>query len=103
MTRHELVDGATQLVRLPVDCLQPPTNLAELCAAPPDGLSPGQNNNGDPDQYAQVDVVSWCEACVHPIDLTVNPETNPSLIRMNLSAIAVPGACSCKDSLKLYV
>ena len=78
------------------------TYVAELCTAPPDGLSPGQNNNGNPDQYAQVDVVSWCEACVHPIDLTVNPETNPSLIRMNLSAIAVPGACSCKDSLKLY-
>ena len=69
------------------------TYVGELCAAPPDGLSPGMNNDGDTATYAQADVASWCETCVHPIDSAVNPMTNPGLIRSNLSAIANLGAC----------
>jgi hypothetical protein len=69
------------------------TYVGELCVAPPDGLSPGMNNDGDTATYAQADVASWCETCVHPIDSAVNPMTNPGLIRSNLSAIANLGAC----------
>ena len=62
------------------------TAVAEICSNPIDVIE--INNAGVEDLYPRAAVASWCEACVHPIDMTVDPMTHPGIVAANVEAMA---------------
>lgn len=63
------------------------TLVAEVCAAPAERR--GTRGNGDNNAiYSAATVASWCEACVHAIDGTVDASTQTGRIAANISAMS---------------
>lgn len=61
------------------------TLVADMCASPTERV--GLNGKGQLQPYSRRSVISWCEACVHPIDGVVNPTTAESEPTNNVYAM----------------
>lgn len=62
------------------------TAVAEICRNPVDVVQ--INNGGFEDIYPRAAVASWCAACVHPLDMSVDPVTEQSVARAEFDAMA---------------
>jgi hypothetical protein len=69
------------------------TAVAEMCAVPgaiPDWVwfhGEGKDESDHWTQWSDLEITSWCEACVHAIDHTVDPTTGASLFAANVGSM----------------
>eukprot|EP01051_Picozoa_sp_SAG22_P017000 SAG22_NODE_2526_length_2475_cov_2.738215_1_plen_317_part_00 len=86
--RSTLADASCETRNFPRDPNFAGFNLsmvAETCSVP--AAITGLSNDGGPAVYSAAGVASWCETCVHPIDLVVDQTTDDVLIVSNLDAM----------------